>query len=162
MEKNPVRTVIQRLGREKWFATAFKGIAPPVDRILLKATKGHVAMLSATGLPTLLLTTTGCKSGEPRTSPLLYAARDGSYIVAGSNWGQANHPAWSGNLLAEPAATVQIKGRTSHVRARLIEGEERDELWNSVLLETWPGYEIYAARSGRVIRIFALEPAFGG
>jgi deazaflavin-dependent oxidoreductase (nitroreductase family) len=158
MSRNPLRATFQKLGGQKWFATAFHGVAPHIDRFLAKATKGRVAILTGTGLPTFLLTTTGRKSGEARTVPLLYGQHGGAYIVTGSNWGQKAHPAWSGNLLANPDATVQIRGRDIAVRARLVEGEERAVLWNDVLLKLWPGYAAYDARAGRDIRVFALEP----
>jgi deazaflavin-dependent oxidoreductase (nitroreductase family) len=159
MSANPLRAAIQRVGRQKWFATAFRPVAPSIDRFLYKATKGRVALLSGTGLPTLLLTTTGRKSGQQRTVPLLYTAYQGSFVVVGSNWGQENHPAWVLNLAADPAAVTQVRGRSTKVRARLLEGEERSLLWDSELLKTWPGYGAYAERSGRDLRIFALEPA---
>lgn len=161
MSSNPLRAVVQGLGRQKWFAATVRGVAPSIDRLLYRVSKGRVALLTGTGLPTLLLTTTGCKSGQQRTVPLLYTRYQGAYVVVGSNWGRRNHPAWSLNLTTDPAATVQIRGRASKVRARLLEGEEREQLWNSELLKTWPGYEDYAERSGRHIRIFALEPDSG-
>jgi deazaflavin-dependent oxidoreductase (nitroreductase family) len=158
MKTNPFRALVQKLGRQKWFAATFRGIAPHVDRFLYKATKGRVATLTGTGLPTLLLTTTGRKSGQPRTVPLLYGERNGAYIVVGSNWGQEHHPAWSTNLVADPNATVQIRGCADSVCARQIEGDERQQVWDDVMMKIWPGYENYAERSGRHIRIFALEP----
>lgn len=159
MSANPLRGGIQRIGRQKWFAATFRPVAPSIDRFLYKATKGRIAMLSPTGLPTLLLTTTGRKSGQPRTVPLLYTPYQGAHVVVASNWGQPHHPAWALNLSADPAAVVQIRGRSTKVRARLIEGEERQRVWDSQLLKSWPGYEDYAERSGRDIRVFALEPA---
>jgi deazaflavin-dependent oxidoreductase (nitroreductase family) len=78
-------------------------------------------------------------------------------VVAGSNWGQADHPAWSANLLACPDVTVRVDGERVAVRARLVSGEERQELW-PLLVETWPAFETYAARaSDREIRVFVLE-----
>src|SRR5512139_2498259 len=140
MTANPLRSTIQRLGRQKWFATTFRPVAPSIDRFLYKATRGRVAILSGTGLPTMLLTTTGRKSGQPRTVPLLYTPYQGSYVVVGSNWGQEHHPAWALNLTANPEAVAQIRGRSTKVRARLIEGEERQRVWESELLTAWPGY----------------------
>ena len=155
---NPWSAVVTRLGRQQWFATTFKRIAPHVDRFLGRVTGGRVFMLTGTGRPTLLLTTTGRKSGQPRTVPLLYAEREGAYVVVGSNWGQQHHPAWALNLLAAPEATVMIRGRAQKVRARVLEGDERELVWTSVLTKIWPGYDDYAERSGRDINVFALEP----
>jgi deazaflavin-dependent oxidoreductase (nitroreductase family) len=161
MSANPLRTTVQSLGRTKWFGTTVRGFAPSLDRFLLKTTKGRVAILSGTGLPTLLLTTTGRKSGEPRTVPLLYVEWRGGYVVIGSNWGQEHHPAWALNLTANPAAVVQIRGTSTDVRARLLDGDERAEVWSSQLLKAWPGYQGYADRSGRDLKIYALEPVPG-
>jgi len=78
-------------------------------------------------------------------------------VVIGSNWGQAQHPAWSGNLLADPAATVTLDGRRIPVRASLATGAERDRLL-ALALEVWPAYATYIERAGREIRIFRLAP----
>ena len=77
--------------------------------------------------------------------------------MLGSNWGQAEHPAWSGNLLADPAATITVDGRSVVVRAGLVEGPERDRLW-PLLLQVWPAYREYDARADRTLRVFRLEP----
>jgi deazaflavin-dependent oxidoreductase (nitroreductase family) len=155
---NPWNALITRLGRQKWFATTFKGIAPHIDRFLGRITGGRVFLLTGTGLPTLLLTTTGRKSGQQRTVPLLYARYQGALLVVGSNWGQPHAPAWALNLLANPEATVAVHGKSGPVRARVLEGQERELVWTTILTVSWPGYENYAERSGRHIPIFALEP----
>jgi deazaflavin-dependent oxidoreductase (nitroreductase family) len=75
-----------------------------------------------------------------------------------SNWGQAHHPAWSANLLAQPTARVILGDREFDVRAVLATGAERDRLWQLVQ-RIWPGYVAYANRAeGRQIRIFRLTP----
>jgi len=112
---------------------------------------------SFAGRPLLLLTTTGARTGQPRTVPLIYAEHPAGYVVTASNWGQPHHPAWSGNLLANPDATVYVAGRNIPVRARLVEGTERRALW-SLVTAIWPAYDTYATRSGRDIRVFLLEP----
>ena len=145
------------MGRHEWFANAFKRVAPPVDRFLGKATGGRVFLLTGTGLPTLLLTTTGRKSGQPRTVPLLYARHEGALLVVGSNWGQEHHPAWALNLLAEPGGDGRGPWQVRAVHARVIEGDEREVVWD-IVTKYWPGYENYAERSGRHINIFALQP----
>ncbi|WP_228561351.1 nitroreductase family deazaflavin-dependent oxidoreductase [Catenulispora pinisilvae] len=155
---NPWNTLVTRMGRQKWFASTFQRVAPHADRFLGKATGGRVFLLTGTGIPTLLLTTTGRKSGQQRTVPLLYSRHEGALLVVGSNWGQQHPPAWALNLLADPEATVSIRGKSGPVRARIVEGEERELVWNSLLTKNWPGYENYAERAGRHINIFALEP----
>lgn len=153
----PIATVARRLGHKPWFARLFRTLVP-LDRALGRLTRGRVVALRIDGLPSLLITTTGRKSGEPRTNPLLYAPDGDGYVVIGSNWGQQHHPAWSGNLLADPRATVTLGGRSVPVTAALATGAERDRLF-ALVLAVWPAYQTYVERSGRDIRIFRLTPA---
>ena len=81
------------------------------------------------GGPVLLLTTTGRKSGQPRTAPVLYLGDGDRFVVINTNAGNQKTPAWSLNLKANPDAEVEVKGKRTKVRARLAEGEERAELW---------------------------------
>jgi deazaflavin-dependent oxidoreductase (nitroreductase family) len=107
--------------------------------------------------PVLLLTSTGRRSGQPRTAPVLYL-RDGErVIVIGSNAGNTRAPAWSFNLKANPEAEVQIGGERRLVRARLAEGEERAELWRKMNAQ-YAGFEDYSERTSRDIGVFVLEP----
>jgi deazaflavin-dependent oxidoreductase (nitroreductase family) len=77
--------------------------------------------------------------------------------VVGSNWGQAHHPAWSANLLAEPDAVVSVDGRPEPVRAVLVEGEDREGLLGE-LARVWPAYRTYQRRAaGRDLRVFRLR-----
>jgi deazaflavin-dependent oxidoreductase (nitroreductase family) len=149
--------LVQRLGTQRWFAALGRRLAP-LDRRLYRLTRGRWSVIGRHGLPSMLITTTGRKSGLPRTQPLLYAPDGDAYVVVGSNWGQAHHPAWSGNLLAQPAARVTVGDREFAVRATLAAGAERDRLWELVQ-RVWPGYAGYAVRAeGRQIRIFRLIP----
>jgi deazaflavin-dependent oxidoreductase (nitroreductase family) len=127
-----------------------------LDGRLYRLTRGRWSVIGRHELPSLLITTTGRKTGLPRTQPLLYVTDGDEYIVVGSNWGQAHHPAWSANLLAEPAARVTIGERDLEVRATLVDGAERDRLYES-MRRIWPGYGAYAERAeGREIRVFRL------
>jgi len=151
--------LVQRLGSQRWFAEIGRRLAP-LDLRLYRLTRGRWSVIGRHGLPSLLITTTGRKSGLPRTQPLLYATDgDGDgYIVVGSNWGQEHHPAWTSNLLAQPTARVTLGDREFGVRATLTTGAERDRLWQLVQ-RIWPGYAAYAKRAeGRQIRIFRLTP----
>jgi deazaflavin-dependent oxidoreductase (nitroreductase family) len=146
-------SLARRLGGTRLFALIGRAYVP-LDRLLGRVSRGR---LLALGLPSLLITTTGRKSGEPRTNPLLYAPDGDGFVVIGSNWGQAHHPAWSGNLLANPQATVAVRGERIAVRARLAEGAERERL-RELLLRVWPAYRAYERRAdGRALRIFRLE-----
>jgi F420H(2)-dependent quinone reductase len=113
------------------------------------------------GAPILLLTTTGRKSGEPRTAPVLYLRRGSNLVVIGSNAGNARTPAWSLNLQADPEAQVEVGREKQAVRARVAEGEERAELWRAMNRE-YSGFDDYEARTSRDIRVFVLEPASRG
>lgn len=148
---------IQRLGHKKWFAALGRRVAPRVDRFLLKVTGGRGVTIGRKALPTLFLTTVGRKSGQERVTPLLYLRHGDRFIVAGSNWGQAHHPAWALNLKANPRARVQIGREKTDVVARVAVGEEREGLW-PFLEEKWPAYRTYKERSGRDIMVFVLEP----
>jgi len=109
------------------------------------------------GMPVLLLTTTGRKSGEPRTSPLMYFPEGAVCVVIASNAGEPTHPAWWLNLRAHPDGQIQIGRRMLHVRAREAEGAERERLWSRVV-HTYRGYAAYQARTSRRIPVAILEP----
>ncbi|WP_421732623.1 nitroreductase family deazaflavin-dependent oxidoreductase [Cellulomonas sp.] len=150
-------SAVRRLGRTRWFAHAGRATSG-LDRRLQKASRGRWSTLGRPSLPQLILTTTGRRSGESREAVLLYAVDGDGWVLIGSNWGQEHHPAWSGNLLADPRATVTIAGVTTPVVATLADDDERARLLPA-LLAVWPAYETYAARSGRELRVFRLAPA---
>jgi deazaflavin-dependent oxidoreductase (nitroreductase family) len=119
---------------------------------------GRRFQLSALLLPSLVLVTTGAKSGLRREAPLVCLPRpDGSYLVSGSNWGLPQHPAWTANLLAHPDAEIIVRRRPVPVRARLLDGTEREAAWASLEAQ-FPGYREYERRAGRTVRIFQLTP----
>jgi len=107
--------------------------------------------------PILLLTTTGRKSGEPRTAPVLYLADGDRFVVINTNAGNAKTPAWSLNLRANPEAEVEVGRKRVKVRARLAEGEERVDLWRRHM-EQYSGWEYYETKLDREIGVFVLEP----
>lgn len=131
----------------------------PADRVVGRLTGGRFVALGLRELPSLLLTTTGRRSGRPRTQPLLYARDGDGYVVIGSNWGQQRQPAWALNLIAEPRAAITVGGRHIPVRAQHATGEERERLL-ALLLAMWPAYETYRQRAGeRELMVFRLTPA---
>jgi deazaflavin-dependent oxidoreductase (nitroreductase family) len=149
-------SLLRRVGRAEWFARLARPLVP-LDRGLGRLTRGRFVAFGLRGLPSLLITTTGRRSGEPRSNPLLYAPDGDAFVVIGSNWGQQHHPAWTANLLANPEATVMVDGERFPVRARLVAGPERARL-RELLLDVWPGYAGYERRSGgRDLRLFRLE-----
>lgn len=154
----PVGRTMQRIAGHPRFAPAAKHVVPSVDRAMNRLTGGRF-VLSSLLLPSLVLTATGARSGQPRTTPLATMPEDdGSWVVVGSNFGQTAHPAWTANLLANPDATITYRGRTVPVRAHLLEGEERERMWARVT-RLWPTYNRYVELSGgREIRVFRLVP----
>ena len=107
--------------------------------------------------PILLLTTTGRKSGQQRTAPVLYLADGDRFVVINTNAGNEKTPAWSLNLRANPEAEVEVGRRKVKVRARLAEGEERADLWRRHM-EQYSGWEFYESKLDREIGVFVLEP----
>jgi len=108
------------------------------------------------GLPVLLLTTTGRKSGLPRTRALMYLPDGDAFVVIASNLGDARHPLWWLNLKANPEATVLVGREETAVRAREAQGEERERLWAAVVAIA-PTYDAYKAATGREIPVVVLE-----
>ncbi|MEX1140925.1 MAG: nitroreductase family deazaflavin-dependent oxidoreductase [Thermoleophilaceae bacterium] len=106
--------------------------------------------------PVLLLTTTGRKSGQRRTAPVVYLEDGDRLVVIGSNAGNERTPAWALNLRANPDAEVEVGSERRRVRARVAEGDERAELWRRVN-EQYAGFDGYAARTTRDIAVFVLE-----
>ncbi|HEX5114431.1 MAG TPA: nitroreductase family deazaflavin-dependent oxidoreductase [Pseudonocardiaceae bacterium] len=151
-----VTQVLRRFSGERWLATVVKALTP-ADRALQVRTTGRASLTGVLGMPAMLLTTTGCRSGRSRSVALTYARHGDGLVVVGSNFGQAHHPAWSSNLLAEPAATVTVRGAEWPVQARLLSETEKAEVWPE-LLRVWPGYDAYQDRSGRNLRVFLLTP----
>jgi deazaflavin-dependent oxidoreductase (nitroreductase family) len=108
------------------------------------------------GTEILLLSTTGRRSGEERTMPLIHRADDGRWVVVASKGGWPANPGWYENLRANPDATIQVKDEIIPVRASTAEGEERARLW-SLMTEVWPDYDSYQARTEREIPVVVLS-----
>lgn len=127
-----------------------------VHRFLYRVSGGRIGG-KAVGLPVLMLTTKGRKSGEPRSNVLTYVPKGRAAVVYASNAGEPRHPAWWLNLLADPHATMQRGQEVVPVIAREADGAERSELWNEVLRMS-PGYAEYEKRTTRRIPVVVLEP----
>ncbi|MGN6274396.1 MAG: nitroreductase/quinone reductase family protein [Solirubrobacterales bacterium] len=125
---------------------------------LYRASKGRLGGRIGRG-PVLLLTTTGRRSGEKRTAPVLYLEDDGRLSVIDTNAGNTRIPAWSLNLDANPEAEVQVRGRRFAVRARAAEGEERADLWRKHN-QQYAGFDDYEEilPDDRPITVYVLEP----
>jgi deazaflavin-dependent oxidoreductase (nitroreductase family) len=110
------------------------------------------------GVGTLVLTTTGRRSGEPRRSAMIYGRDGDAVVVIASQGGAPTHPAWYRNLTADPSVEVQVRGDRFAATARTAEGEERARLW-SLMTSIWPRFDDYQARTERVIPVVVLERA---
>jgi deazaflavin-dependent oxidoreductase (nitroreductase family) len=126
----------------------------PLDRRVVARTKGRFSLFGPTSMPELLLTSTGRKSGQPRTTVLSYLHDGDRLLVLGSNFGQHHHPAWSSNLVATPDASVAMVGQDIPVTATLLTGDDRDTALQRFLV--YPMYRAYQTRTDRELRIFAL------
>lgn len=127
-----------------------------------KGADGHMYTVTPPGhsemtVPSLLLTTTGRKSGEKFVFPLFYGETGNSYIIVASKGGAPQHPGWYKNLLANPAVEVQVGPRKFKAKARTTAGEERARLWKKAL-EFWPPYADYEKKTEREIPVVVLDP----
>jgi deazaflavin-dependent oxidoreductase (nitroreductase family) len=155
---NAVQRAMRRLaasGPGSWF---FARVLHHVDRPLFRLTRGRATFGSVvSGLPVVMLTTTGARTGKPRTVPLLGLPTADGLAVIGSNWGRPGPPAWDRNLRADPAASVAIGRHRRSVRTVEAEGERRERIWRAGL-EIYPGFSQYAARApDRHFRVYVLE-----
>lgn len=153
----PVTRLLAVVGKTRGFARVYRVLGPAVDPWILRRSKGRVAS-RVYGLPTLLLTTVGRRSGEPRVSPLLYVREGDDFVVVGTNFGQHHHPAWTANLLARPAAEIEVGPERLAVSAVLADDTTWQQLWPR-FVGIYPGYASYLGRAGgRTPRMFVLRP----
>lgn len=130
-----------------------------VDGAVMRLSSGRFTAGSLfSGLPIIILTTTGARSGQPRAVPLVGIPDGDSLILIASNWGQARHPAWYHNVKANPAVTVTRGGQTQRYTAREMTGAAREAAWARAVA-LYPGYQGYAARAGREIPVVMLMKA---
>ncbi len=108
-------------------------------------------------VPTLLLTTTGRKTGGERVLPLIYGEAGGGYVVVASKGGMPTHPAWYLNLCAQADVKVQVAAKKLRAVARTAEGAERASLWQQ-MAKIYPPYDDYQARTEREIPVVVLDP----
>ena len=108
--------------------------------------------------PSLLLTTVGRKSGVRRTMPLFYGTDGPRFVIVGSKGGADTHAAWYLNILDEPRVDVQVGADRFPARARVASGDERERLW-SMMVEVYPPYDDYQAKTAREIPLVVLERA---
>ena len=108
-------------------------------------------------VPTLLLTTTGRKSGEKRIMPLIYGKSSDGYVLVASKGGAPQHPDWYFNLQSNPEVEVQVANEKFTARAETVTGSQREALWN-LMLPIWPPYADYQTKTERQIPVVLLRP----
>ena len=121
-----------------------------IEEFRANRSKGHVE-----DRPRLLLTTRGAKSGQPRTTPMMYIEDGDRLLVIASNIGAPTHPDWYHNLVAEPKVTVEVRSEIFAATAIVMEGAERERLWNKIV-EQAPFFAEHQAKTTRQIPIIAL------
>jgi len=145
-----------KLGAQPWMPRLLPQITWS-DRQLQRVTGGRVSLVGLAGLPSLLLTVPGRRTGVARSTPLLCVPWQGGWLVAGSSFGAPKPPAWSANLRA--AATVEVDyNRRHHVCTwRELTGAEKERAWDH-MVTIWPNYTKYVEWTDRVIPVFLLTP----
>jgi proline iminopeptidase len=141
-----------------------KWMVDHVDRYLSSGgTDGHMYTIKLPNVPeksvpSLLLTTTGRKSGERYLFPLFYGRAGNGYFVIASKGGAPQHPGWYRNILANPDVEIQVGTEKLRARARTASGEERARLWQQAV-GIWPPYDDYQRKAGaREIPVVVLDP----
>jgi deazaflavin-dependent oxidoreductase (nitroreductase family) len=152
-----VRRIVAPLTRTRAFRSAGPVALPPIEAFMARLT-GRRIQLSALLVPSLVLHTIGAKSGLPRSGALMYTPDGhGRAIIAGTNFAGGRHPAWTANLAANPEAEITVRGVRMPVLASRVADDERDAIW-ALIEAQWPGYRGYERDSGRVVRLFRLQP----
>jgi deazaflavin-dependent oxidoreductase (nitroreductase family) len=150
------RNFFQRLGHMRWFAVLGRYAFPRIDRMMHRLTGGKLVP-TGTVAPVLLLTTTGRRSGRPRTTPVIFIRDGQSFVITSQDLGsEKRRAAWPLNLDANPDADVKIGPEVVRCRARRVDDGEAARYWPR-LVEVWPAHETYLKRSGRR-HTFRLEP----
>ncbi len=157
-DANAVHRMVRSFAATKVGVALFRPTAHHLDQLVNKLTGGRRTFAGiAGGLPVVILTTTGAKSGKPRTVALLGIPHPDGVAVVAVNYGDARHPGWYHNLKANPAASATIDGNTWDATARLATPGERDEIWAKGVV-VYPGWTKYEARAGgRHIEAFVLS-----
>ena len=155
--------LIQKLASSRLGSWFFARALHHMDRAFLELTRGRMTLSYVlAGLPEVMVTTVGAKSGLPRTIPLLCIRDDAdpkTFALVASNWGQQHNPGWYYNLMASPHASCSLGGRTGEYVAHEATGEEYEKFWRSAV-DAYIGYPLYQQRArGRHIPIVVMSPA---
>ena len=156
-QANPFWRLVRKSGEWRPMSWLYARTLHHLDRAVYRATRGRATCVSwITGLPIVLLTTTGARSGRRRTLPLVAVLSEERLIVIASNYGQPHNPAWYHNLKANPSVTATLDGVTRVMTARELDGEQRD-YWFERGIESYPGWATYRKRTAPHRRIPVME-----
>ena len=160
VDAHPLRKLVRRIAATAPGSWMLARTLHHADRIVYRVTRGRTTLAAIlSGLPVLMLTTTGAKSGRRIASPILGMPEGGGIVIVGSNFGRAHHPGWVHNLRADPRARIEMDGTAQDVTAEEITGEERDRLM-ALATEIYPGFPAYVRRAApRHIRVLRLIPS---
>ena len=145
-----------KLGSRPWMPKLLPQVTW-TDTNLQKVTRGRVTLLDVAGLPNLMLTVRGRKSGIPRSTPLLCVPWQGGWLIAGSYFGAPKPPVWAANLRAADTVEVRYDRREHTCTWRELTGEEKDRAWSHMKV-IWPNYGKYTEWTDREIPVFLLTP----
>jgi deazaflavin-dependent oxidoreductase (nitroreductase family) len=130
------------------------------DQVETIERSGGTEGMTLRGLPVVLITNRGAKSGKLRKTPLMRVEHGGSYAAVASQGGAPKHPVWYHNLVAEPHVELQDGPVRQDMRARLLDGEERAAWWERAVA-AYPDYADYQTKTDREIPVFVVEPISG-
>lgn len=155
---NLVQRGLQSLAATRAGAWTFARVLPPVDKAVDRVSKGRTSVPRLlAGLPVVMLTTTGRKSGQARTTPLIAIPFGADLAVIGTRFGEPATPGWVHNLEADPSAVLEYGGRRAEVVARPATTAQEEQIW-ATAAGIYPGYPKYRERiSGRTVRVFVLQ-----
>lgn len=145
-----------RVGAISWMPRLLPQIVR-LDRLIQRVSRGRLTLLDIAGLPNLMLTVTGRKSGLPRSTPLLCVPAGDRILIAGSYFGGPREPVWVKNIEADPAVVVRYRGRTFAMTSRPVVGAARAAAWDT-MVRVWPNFVRYEQRTSREIKLFELVP----
>lgn len=154
-----IQKALRRVAASRPGSWLFARVLYRIDRPVYRLTDGRQTFASlVSGIPVVMLTTTGARSGQPRTVPVLGLPTVDGLAVIASNFGQPRHPAWYHNLRANPEGSVGVDGHSRRFRAVEAEGDRRRRVWEEGL-RVYPGWSQYERRAAnRRIAVFVLEP----
>ena len=158
-QAGPVRRLIRRMAGTRPMGWFYARTLHHIDRLMYRLTGGRVTFSAwLSGLPVVMLTTTGAKSGQVRTLPLVGIPDGDDVVVIASNYGQRRNPSWYHNLRAHPQAKLVFDGKAREVLAQELAGEERERYY-ALGIDIYPGWVQYRERAAhRQIPVIRLEP----